>query len=220
MVGCTGQFREEKQDTAVHSSGHLLVEAVLAVGKAVWNTIVLLKLSGPAQPHNNPLFFKLRHWGTKQSCPSDSFLWAMPSELGKCPLFLVYFFMFFYLLLFSSKMVCVAVCRLELNAADWNLNCDLAVANCESAAELPIKPFSSSRSGFLFVSWLVCFYHFVCLDFCYFKNLDQPFVRLSYVFGDILVYIKHIFLFFTKHGHFSFWLLSMLCIYRFKFWII
>lgn len=57
-------------------------------------------------------------------------------------------------LLFWSKMVCVAVCRLELNAADWNLNCDLAAANCESAAQLPVK-LLSSHSRSLFVSWFV-----------------------------------------------------------------
>lgn len=45
----------ENQGEALWGSGHLHVEAVLAVGKAVWNTIVLLKLSGPAEPHNNPL---------------------------------------------------------------------------------------------------------------------------------------------------------------------
>lgn len=46
-------------------------------------------------------------------------------------------------------MAYVAVCRPELNAADWNLNCDLAVANCESAAELPIKAF------LLFSLWIL-----------------------------------------------------------------
>lgn len=45
------------KSAAVHGSGHLHVEAVLAVGKAVWKTVVLLKLSGPAEPYNNPLSF-------------------------------------------------------------------------------------------------------------------------------------------------------------------
>lgn len=43
-----------------------------------------------------------------------------------------------FIVLIQKRFLCVAVCWLELNAADWNLNCDLAVANCESAAELPV----------------------------------------------------------------------------------
>lgn len=137
----------------------------------------------------------------------------MPSELLKCPVFLVCFSCFFYFLsspvviLFWPKMVCVAVCRLELNAADWNLNCDLAVANCESAAELPIKPFSSSHSQILVCPSVSFRLSFFCLS-CFFlfpkKSSDQPFLKLLYVFGDILVYINHIFLFFHQTWIFQF----------------
>lgn len=170
MLRCTGQCGEENQGTALHGSGHLLVDAVLAVGKAVWNTIVLLKLSGPAEPHNNPLFFKpshkvrLLHW----QFPLRYAIRTLKNVLFFLYDFLKMFFFSLVVLLFWSKMVCVAICRLELNAADWNLNCDLAVANCESAAELPIKPLSSSHSRFSFVSWFISLYHFVCLGFFYF----------------------------------------------------
>lgn len=40
-----------KQGTALHSLSS--VKVVVAVGKAVWNAIWLLKLSGPDQPYNN-----------------------------------------------------------------------------------------------------------------------------------------------------------------------
>lgn len=86
----------------------------------------------------------------------------------------------FLFLFFWSKMAWVAICRLELNAADWNLNCDLAVANCESTAELLIKPFSSSQSRFSFVCWFIFLYHIVRLGFCYFRSSDQPFLKLLY----------------------------------------
>lgn len=79
--------------------------------------------------------------------------------------------MFFFspvVFLFWSKVVCLAVCRLELNAADWNLNCDLAVANCESAAELPVKPLSPLHSRFLFVGWFVSFSSSLFLSLCHF----------------------------------------------------
>lgn len=185
MLCCTGKCGEENQGTALHGSGLLLVEAVLAVGKAVWNTIVLLMFSGHPEPHNNPLFFFffLSHATGEQSKVAPV---TISSELChqnfENVLFFLYVFKIFssVVLLFWSKMVCVAVCRLELNAADWNLNCDLAVANCESAAELPIKPFSSSHSIFLYVSWFISLYHF-CLVFCFFKSSDQPFVKLPYV---------------------------------------
>lgn len=36
------------------------------VGKAVWNTIVLLNLSGPAEPHNRPFFVFLSHTAGEQ----------------------------------------------------------------------------------------------------------------------------------------------------------
>lgn len=85
-----------------------------------------------------------------------------------------------FLFSFWSKMAWVAICRLELNAADWNLNCDLAVANCESTAELLIKPFSSSQSRFSFVCWFIFLYHIVRLGFCYFKSSDQPFLKILY----------------------------------------
>lgn len=40
-----------KQGTALHGSS--FVRVVVTVGKAVWNAILLLKLSGPAQQYNN-----------------------------------------------------------------------------------------------------------------------------------------------------------------------
>lgn len=113
----------------------------------------------------------------------------MPSELWKCPDFCVCYFFFFFIivfffspfvLLFWSKMVCVAVCRLELNAADWNLNCDLAVANCESAAELPVKPLSSLLSRFLFVGWFISLHYSVCLGFCYCLKFRSTFCEVSF----------------------------------------
>lgn len=45
-----------KQGTALHRSS--FVRVAVAVGKAVWNAIWLLKLSGPVQPYNNSVFFK------------------------------------------------------------------------------------------------------------------------------------------------------------------
>lgn len=115
---------------------------------------------------------------------------------------MLFFFMFFFSLvvfLFWSKMVCVAVCRLELNAADWNLNCDLAVANCESAAELPIKLLSSSLSRLLFFR-SVYFSLSFCLSwfFCYFKSSDQPFVKLPNVWRYFSVHKKKSFYFFHQ----------------------
>lgn len=187
MLRCLGQCGEENQGTALYGSGHLLVEAVLAVGKAVWNTIVLSNLSGPAEPLNNPPLF-LSHTTEEQSKVAPV---TVSSELchqifENVLFFLYVFFLFFVffspvVLLFWSKMVCVAVCSLELNAADWNLNCDLAVANCESAAELPVKPLSSSHSRFLLVGWFISLSHFVCFGFCYYKSSEQPFVKLPYV---------------------------------------
>lgn len=51
-----GKMWEENRGTALYCSGHLLLEAVLGVGKAVWYTIVLSNLPGPAEPLNIPLF--------------------------------------------------------------------------------------------------------------------------------------------------------------------
>lgn len=128
-------------------------------------------------------------------------------------------------------MVCVAVCRLELNAADWNLNCDLAVANCESAAELPIKPLSSSHSRFSFLSvglflsiiFLVCLRLFssVSLFFIIIFKKVQISLLLSYLmfWTYFSVHKQHVFhflfLFFsTKHGYSS--LFSLLQFSRFR----
>lgn len=179
MLRCLGHCGEESRGTAQYGSDHPLVEAVFGVGKAVWNTIVLSSLSGPAEPLNRPSFEPHR-WGTKIA------LVTVSSELchqkfKKMSYFFSSFLFSWAVLLFWSNMVCVAVCRLELNAADWNLNCDLAAANCESAAQLLVKPLSSSHLRFLFVSWFISVYHFVRLGCCYFISSEQPFVKLPYV---------------------------------------
>lgn len=44
------------QGRALLGSAHL-VEKVLAMGKSVWSAVWLLKSSGPAEPHRNPLFY-------------------------------------------------------------------------------------------------------------------------------------------------------------------
>lgn len=69
--------------------------------------------------------------------------------------------MFFYMYFFSSCFIVLiqnGLCgclQAGTKRCRLNLNCDLAVANCESAAELPIKPFSSSCSRFLFFGWFI-----------------------------------------------------------------
>lgn len=87
-----------------HSSGHRLVEAVLATGKAVWDTILLLKLSGPAEPHNNPLLFKARHWGIRVRLLQWQLSLSYAIRTFKI-LSLSCSFMF----LFSSSVLCVCV---------------------------------------------------------------------------------------------------------------
>lgn len=70
------------------------MEAVLAVGKAVWNTIVLSNLSGPAEPRNRPVSSQPPLSGDR-GLLADSFLLSYAIRtLRRCPppLFFLLFF--------------------------------------------------------------------------------------------------------------------------------
>lgn len=106
------------------------VEAVLAVGKAVWNTIVLSNLSGPAEPLNRPVFSQPRCRGTQVS-PADSFLWATPSELSekkkkkKVSSFILCFSLFFFF--FSPLQLFLFCCCFD---PKWFCGCLQAGTKC------------------------------------------------------------------------------------------
>lgn len=201
--------RDRNQGVALHSPGHLLVRALVAVGKAVCKTIFLWKLSGPTESHYNSCC--LGHTTGEQSMVAPV---TISSDLcrqnfGNFLLYVPRPLISPVVILFWSKTVCVAVCRLELNAADWNLNCDLAVANCESAAELPIKPCSSSHFRFLSSGLFLPMILFVSYVL---KISAQPFFNLCFVLVIFFFYchywcfsshqpIKHRCLSFMSHTH-------------------
>lgn len=126
-----------------------------------------------------------------------SLRWQLPElrrqNFENCPLFLM-FFLFFFLSSCFTVLIQKGLCgclqagtkRCRLKSQLW----PIAVANCESAAELPIKPFSSSHS--ILVCRLVYFSRSFCLSrFLLFQKFRSAFL-LSY-------------LIFCVHKNTSFW---------------
>lgn len=92
------------------------------VGKAVCLSTGLMKISGPAEPITTTLFFKTATGERRKAAPL-----TISSELHQnfekvLSFFHVFFFHYFFspVYCFDSNGLCgcVAVCRLELNAAD------------------------------------------------------------------------------------------------------
>lgn len=161
---------------------------MVAVGKAVWNEIWLLKLSGPVSVYNNAVFLGTPQ-GTQKGHSSGHFPLSHAERTLKTSCYIFFIVIFHIALLFWSRRVCSAVCRLELNAADWNLNCDLAVANCESEQSCP----SSLSSSIILELFYFPYFFFFSLFFFF------PFFRPAVMFYLCLLdmfWITGVFFFF------------------------